>query len=298
MNKEQARSYFTGSVCSCNLHRSRVRRSLRTLQSAALLACLGCQGVQSLSGVSSVSTPERMSPPEAFAGFWKQVEQCSGLQGPFHDVKWYRARAVTTPHGTADALWISRGPSVVLGPIAQTSPGVIRHEMLHALRRTGDHARSPFLRECAGVVSCDENCIRDAGPPPLPPAAREPPPDALGVEVTSAVVGDDPRLGGYWVTCTVEVTNRSNQWLTSAAEVREAGGRTFALEIAGSSWRLVRGGILRDSASLTWAPGEVKRMMFDFVVGGSSSEAIPRDTYRLLPRYAGRRGIEREVRFD
>ena len=37
--------------------------------------------------------------------------------------------------------------------------------MLHAMSRNSRHDRTLFLARCAGLVDCDYQCVRDAGPP-------------------------------------------------------------------------------------------------------------------------------------
>jgi hypothetical protein len=44
--------------------------------------------------------------------------------------------------------------------------GLVRHEMLHALRSELGHPRDMFLERCGGLVVCLTSCVRDGGAPP------------------------------------------------------------------------------------------------------------------------------------
>lgn len=118
-----------------------------------LSGLLGC-------GVTDPSFPDgqvqRFAPKPIFALWWQLVETCSGLRGDFSRVQFYKSLGQLVIDGKSVAgYWSPEGNRIALADIAATDGRVVRHEMLHALLQSGDHALSYFAGRCDGVVSFD-----------------------------------------------------------------------------------------------------------------------------------------------
>jgi hypothetical protein len=115
---------------------------------------------------------ERFDPPAEYQLWWSMVESCSGLEGSLASVEWLvvpGSTSITVGDGDYSGYWFEQGNRIVLAANAQSEGTLVRHEMLHALSR-GGHTRYEFLERCSGIVSCETDCIREAGPPPKAPA--------------------------------------------------------------------------------------------------------------------------------
>src|SRR5689334_5828736 len=130
---------------------------------------------------------ETLSPPEVYARWWAMTSECAGVGGDLSAVHWYvvpDAQSLPVNGREAAAYWSQAGNQIVLtGPVVLDG-GAVRHEMLHALLRTGGHPRDQFLDKCAGVVNCPGQCIDDGGPAPPPdPNALSVLPEVMEVSV-------------------------------------------------------------------------------------------------------------------
>jgi hypothetical protein len=99
------------------------------------------------------------------------MEQCSGRSGALQDIVWYQVPGTSTVmvNGqSAEGYWNAAERRMVVASTAVLDGGTIRHEMLHALLGVHGHPRSQFLGTCAGLVTCADNCVADAGLMPIP----------------------------------------------------------------------------------------------------------------------------------
>jgi hypothetical protein len=232
---------------------------------------------------------DRFDPPPIFSAWWKKVEACSGRTGSFEAVEWYVVPNVgTIPDGSfGDVAAYSdfHDHRIVFAGEAQMVGSIVRHEMLHELRQADGHPRRDFLERCAGVVECSGTCVGDAGPPPTP-AASVPRVPGDSFEVSIRI---DPKLpstdtlGGYFMVI-VTARNPANH----AVVVRfppapnplppYTFGYIFGASGPGigfldNAWDL-------DAAS--FAAGETKQEIFDFVVGNQAgARQIDPGTYQL-----------------
>ena len=148
---------------------------------AALCAFLGFLSLACSEITALPAGSQPFDPPESYQLWWNLTKACSGGNGNLADIRWFVVPGATTIHdGNADVngFWSEDGNRIVLAEHSQLTGSLVRHEMLHALTRRSGHSRSDFLEKCGGTVACIEQCIRDAGPAPRPPAGTpEVPPD-------------------------------------------------------------------------------------------------------------------------
>jgi hypothetical protein len=88
-----------------------------------------------------------------YQAWWTLTEQCSGLSGDFHNLKFYQVPGVTTfssAVGTVVGLWTKEGREnriTVAGDYLDNEL-VVRHEMLHALLEREGHPPEYFVTKC------------------------------------------------------------------------------------------------------------------------------------------------------
>jgi hypothetical protein len=243
-----------------------------------------------------ITAPERpasaipLAPPAVFARWWAMTEACSGVTGPFSNVSWYEVPGVDSfDRDGTDVLgyWTNAGNEIVLAGKAALEGGNVRHEMLHALLRGGGHARDQFLGRCAGVVDCGTNCIADAGPAPMshPDAA---PATAAAFEVTVEVSPAAPssaRDGGFF-SVTISARNTAPRPVVARLGSTNVRARSFQFDVRGLAGSMTASRIVLDASSVTFAPGETKRQVFDFSIGNPLAPRwLPPGTYTVLGAY-------------
>lgn len=102
--------------------------------------------------------------------WWAQLEACTGRRGSYDAVRWYRAPGDTAFRipgrpGVYSGAWYSRGNRIVLVQQALDWPAGVRHEMLHAVLRVGDHPREFFRERCGTLVNCADGACSDRSGP-------------------------------------------------------------------------------------------------------------------------------------
>jgi hypothetical protein len=221
---------------------------------------------------------QRFAPPAVYRSWWALTEACSGLHGDFDAVEWYQipnATSLTLPSGeVAQAMWLRAGNRIVLtgGLDGLYAGDLVRHEMLHALLRVGEHPRTAFIEHCGGVVVCSEPCDAGSATASAPdPAALIVDPTALeiGVEVTSTP-NTDPGWEPY-VMMVVTARNPSTKpWqvrLPPPGDPLAPWSFSFELEADRGEQRTYA--VRANAPEVTrFAPGETKRFIFDFWVHG------------------------------
>ena len=106
---------------------------------------------------------ERFEPPASYSAWWREVEDCSARNGRLSGVSFYRVLA-TPGRDSLDYLdpesgrylngeWVPRSNSIYLAAGQVTNPGVVRHEMLHALLQETRHPPKYFADLCGQLVS-------------------------------------------------------------------------------------------------------------------------------------------------
>jgi hypothetical protein len=225
--------------------------------------------------------------------WWSMTEQCSGLAGSLEAVSFYAVPGVqfldAGEAGEALGYWSRAGNRIVLVS-RDTLDGVgVRHEMLHALARVAGHPRQSFLGRCAGVVDCGPDCISDAGPPPPPdPLAVEVPPDSIQVS-TVIVYQPTGNTADDVITLAVRAHNpTAHPVIVTMPPLGTRGERSgYDYEVWGTSGGLQSGYNVLDPSSWTFAPGETKQQLFDFVNADFGVAALPPGTYQIRGAYGG-----------
>jgi hypothetical protein len=229
------------------------------------------------------------TPPSFYADWWEMTKACSGRSGSLSDVTWY-----TVPQGTpleldgqyVSAYWSAASNQIVLSESVRDNGQVIRHEMLHALLRAKGHARAEFLERCGGVVSCGSQCVEDAGPgPEIPASVPRVEPSAIEVTVDIAPVPIRSWVNEGYFAVTVRARNPATHPVLVNLPISSGMQISFRYQIFGpnteSDWVTAW-----DSAVMSFAPGETKLHVFDFLVGdGNRHGYVFPGQYTMLGGY-------------
>ena len=257
-------------------------------------------------------------PPPVYSRWWTMVEECSGLRGSLQKIQWYSApEAMSNPDNSGDRVegyWSRASNRIVLSSNRTIDGAVVRHEMLHALVRSGGHPRRRFLQDCGGVVACGPSCVRDAGAPP-PWGPGTPMVDPSQLEVTSAVspVTPSSMIDGGLATFTISVRNPFAYPVVVQLPSGSGGGiatsyRYAIRQIAGGG--LSSANLAFDVGVTRFAPGETKRDVFDFVVapipapsygaisGIGAGITLPPGSYLFRGDYGGHSAIDLSVKLN
>ena len=234
--------------------------------------------------------------------WWEMTQACSGRTGKLSDIEWYvvpGATSLNVDGGDVAAYWSPDHNTIVLAGESQMDGGIVRHEMLHSLLYGGGHPRALFLETCGGIVACNDACIDDAGPPPVPPFGTvHVPPDSieLGLEIQPPSPGG-ATLGGYF-TLTVTAHNRASHAVivdlpsNDGAEWRES----FAWSMRHGGFWIGANVLAYDPEVTYFAAGETKRQVFDCHVNGDEDyETIPPGQYVVDGSYGGRKAAAQTV---
>jgi hypothetical protein len=243
------------------------------------------------------SGSQRFTPPEVFRRWWALTEQCSGLTGDYDAITWYvvpDAASIPGPDGTpVQGTWELSQSRIVLAGDAQFAGDLVRHEMLHALLRGGDHPRDAFIGKCGGVVVCIGPCLKEAGPPPPPdPAAVPADPSALEVGVSLESERDvTEQFGGHFIMW-VTARNPTDQALVVTLPAPTDAGPSVTFEYRlDSDWSTSTFNVRLQAPEVTrFAPGETKRFAFDFRVSSSTGSPERYDIAPGIYRFAGAYG--------
>jgi hypothetical protein len=220
------------------------------------------------------------------------AEACSGLSRSMDSVSWFATRTRLSDPRTGQAItgyWSQPNNRIVLAGARKLDGETVRHESLHALLRTLDHPRAQFLEKCAGVVDCSTHCIADAGP-----ARPQVEPNPIGVTADAIEIGieADPAVpsaadtDGFF-TLTVTARNPASEWVFVELEPRGTNGSpSFSFDVSGLTGGIKGGELAFDRSVATFAPGEMKRYVFDFIVGGDlSSRGLTPGKYEMRGAY-------------
>ena len=241
------------------------------------------------------ASSQPLRPAEVYAQWWSLMEGCSGVTGDLSAITWFvvpDAQTIDLEGTEVAAYWSLAGNRIVLTGPRVLDGGVVRHEMLHALLRTGGHPRDQFLGKCAGLVSCPGKCVEDGGPaPPADPASVNTFVD--GMEVTSELgpVSLVHTAEGDVLSVTVIVRNPATypvvvQFPLQAGSPLADG---FLYDLRGPTSGVTGGLPLNDPTRWDFAPWESKRQVFDFasrVVFGS--DRFPPGAYQVRGAYGGK----------
>jgi hypothetical protein len=217
---------------------------------------------------------ERFAPPAVYARWWALPEECSGRSGNIRAIAWYRVPGYQFDRGgqPAAGYYNRYTKRIVLADESIIKGAAVRHEMLHALLKTGGHQRSQFLGACAPVAYCQGSCINDAGRWQLPQQGYViMPPESLEVSSRAELLPRESD-GQRWVSLEVEVRNPHGQDVLVAAPGDSRTPPTFGFRLQGPDGGTSGGEIATDSSTLYFKPFEVKRWLFEFLVASALSD--------------------------
>jgi len=232
---------------------------------------------------------QAFAPPAVYRTWWTMTESCSGRTGSFDQVHWYRVPGVDELPSSGPKLvtgyWSLASDQIVLAGNGQFDGGLVRHEMLHALLRSGGHPRAAFLGTCAGVVDCASDCVTDAGPPPaLDASALAVTEDELALSVSVAPAAPSMAIDDGFFTVTVSATNaRERPVVVSLRDSSRAIlGQWLQFHLQSARGGISSGVNAIDASTVRFAPGETKRQVFDFHIGNDiPSGALPLGTWSV-----------------
>ncbi len=168
-------------------------------------------GCDLITGPAFPSQAEPLDPPAVYRVWWEITESCSGLQGRFEDVEWFvvpGSRSFVFRGRTVGGAWFRSRNAIVVVPDGVLEGAFIRHEMLHALLQGCGHTRREFLNLCGGTVSCNQECIRDAGAaPPVPASVPHVAPNFLDLAVSVQPPTPGASIMDGYFSVTVRVRN-------------------------------------------------------------------------------------------
>lgn len=261
--------------------RSRRRRTL--LRAGAGVLLVGCTDLFG-PGLPDGTIPLAPLPAE-YEGWWDLAERCSGLQGSFDQVDWGVIPGVSTIPDTDGAVgsYYSERHQIVLVEPRVYDGHLVRHEMLHALRRAPGHPRDTFVESCGGLVSCGGPCLEEAERTG-PPASTGPIVETGAMEVTAEV---RPRIVSLTsgtrgcVTIVVNVRNPRDE------EVRVDLSRFGTLGWSVDGLGAGGGGRFPIDDTLVLTPGSTRSYAFD--CPGPLAEGLTPGNYFVRGRFGSER---------
>jgi hypothetical protein len=282
----------------------------------AILKRLGLALLAFVAGISCGHLTDPALPPDAeafvapavYARWWAMMESCSGLRGSLNQIHWFATPSpLQNPENKEEYIegyWSRASNRVVLISNDTVDGGTVRHEMLHALIRTGGHPRSMFLQKCGGLVDCGLDCVREAGPA-TPVVAGTPEVLPAQMEVTSEVSPASPsaQIDGGLAIFTISV---HNPFPNPVVVVLSRRGSETVVTSYRFDFRRFFGGAVSGADQVVdvevthFAAGETKRAVIDFAVApvaapginvihglGSRGIALPTGSYSFRGAYGG-----------
>lgn len=247
--------------------RHRLLAHARTLAALVLFIASACDRP---TGLRFPADAVRYEPLAVYAEWWRMVEACSGARGDFSQVRWYhapRASIVQTFGRQAGAFWTGDGNRILISSDRVGEGRLVRHEMLHALRPVGGHARADFMDRCVGLVSCDGDCLQEAGPAPVPAATvrRISSKSLVAWNEVNPSIPSFAMWGGFYMF-TVHVRNPYDEPVVVELPPSGDAGSPLTFQVRTESVGAYGSFNMRadDGAHYVFAPGEQKLMVFDF----------------------------------
>ena len=266
-----------------------MRRTVSLVTSFVILVA-ACENAASPASPALPSGAVPMTPLPVYEEWWRMTQACSGTQDAMARVDWYVIPGVESfSFGLLENVaGMYESDRIVLAGTAVRDGRVVRHEMLHALLRSGRHPRSQFADDCSGVVNCVDQCRDEVEPPPVTLPAVAITPELLDVSVQ--VWPEQPGgsvLGGY-IRLAVSARNRLNH----AVEVQLSPSGS-AGPVASFGYEAVCRGILWWYDDRAWAPEvmrfgprETKVRYYDFwTSGGDEVRVLPTGEVEFRGRY-------------
>jgi len=238
---------------------------------------------------------ERFIAPPIYQQWWSMTSECSGASGSLKAIDWFVVPGVSRfdfEGQQVSGYWSRAGNRIVMAERAMLNGAVVRHEMLHALQRTGAHERRAFLGRCAGVVICITRCLQEGGRPPVPRASLprlRPEAMALDVIVEPAHPGARASDGHFRLTVTVRNPRRDSVVVLLPPSGDAGAPEGFTLQLSGADVGIWQGDRAWDSAVTVFGPGETHRAVFDFRLSKTFDgfRAVPPGKYEVVGRFGG-----------
>lgn len=122
----------------------------------AILSCAACADASAPTPLPLEAT--RFEPEPVFRDWWTQIQECSGRSGDYDAVTWYYVPGEEPFHApgldkVVIGYWDPAGNRIVLLQFVPNRSALIRHEILHALIRRGDHPATYFQELCGAVIN-------------------------------------------------------------------------------------------------------------------------------------------------
>lgn len=293
-------------------NKTRVRLHAAVARKKAGVAILSLAAGISCGSLTDPALPPdavRFTAPSVYTRWWSMMESCSGLHGSLDQIAWYATPSpLQNPENKEEYIegyWSRASNRVVLVSNDTLDGSTVRHEMLHALVKTGGHPRSMFLQKCGGLVDCGLDCVREAGPAP-PVLSGTPNVPATDLVVTSEVspVPTRATVEGGLATFTILVHNPYSHPVVVALPSKAT--ENFAISYRFDFRRSIGGSVngadlVLDPEIVQFAAGETKRTVIDFAVApvavpginiipglGSRGIALPLGSYVLRGSYGGK----------
>jgi hypothetical protein len=229
------------------------------------LAAIGCRDVfEPEFPPSAVAVP---APPE-YRVWWEVVESCSGRTAPFNTVTWYRApigSGLSVNGESAAGAWFVSGNRIVIGDGWKGSGPLVRHEILHAILRTGLHPREQFRGSCEDEVICGRDCTTEMV---LPGAILLP---VERLEVSAELFPESPSLRRDLGRATVVVRARNplsvNAYVSAQRFAEASCPFGFVLTSVAdpdlADWDCRYFAYSPSDARVYFRPGETRRIVFE-----------------------------------
>ena len=97
---------------------------------------------------------EQFVPPDIYLDWWNETQNCTGLRGNFHRIRWFSVPEffVTNPLTLeTGAAWWGEPHSIWVSSYFMLEERLIRHEMVHDLLGSAGTHDSPFFLSCIGA---------------------------------------------------------------------------------------------------------------------------------------------------
>ena len=191
--------------------------------------------------------------------------------------------------GTDDVTgaWYKDVNTIVFAGGRERIGTVVRHEMLHALVGRTDHPRSAFVDRCAGIVSCEGACIREAGGPVIrDPSAPIVAPEAMDISVDVEPREVQSNTDNYrpCVTVVVSARNPAGRPRRVQLQLVEGLAESFGYVLDDGADREVE---FSASHAMAFAGNETRRSVYECAPVGEFPGQAPRTHHEIRGLFGG-----------
>lgn len=92
---------------------------------------------------------QQFSPPSVYEQYWREIKECSGLQGDYSRLEWYRTEDGSMGKGIMGRWDYQHRITLTEFVVTREVAVSIKHEMLHDLLQSGEH---PAVFYTCGVI--------------------------------------------------------------------------------------------------------------------------------------------------